>query len=173
MQGRALVPEFGSLVKCLITRAPSRDFLELSAVCFPQKIICSDYASFLASAQDFLSCGSPLALTRPLFLFLHHHSLTSRRSLEGKSLAKSQILLTSWISSPWVSLVLRRTIASNSMDLNLGKFKEIVRDCCAAVHGVTKSWTQLSKWTTGTIAPKQLKRVRYPKHVRMEGRRIG
>ena len=35
--------------------------MELSAVCFPQKIICSDYTSFLASAQDFVSCGSPLA----------------------------------------------------------------------------------------------------------------
>ena len=32
------------------------------------------------------------------------------------------------------------------MIMNLGKFQEMVRDreaWCAAVHGVTKSWTQL------------------------------
>ena len=37
------------------------------------------------------------------------------------------------------------------MIMNLGKFQEMVRDreaWCAAVHGVTKSWTQLGNWTT-------------------------
>ena len=37
------------------------------------------------------------------------------------------------------------------MDMSLSKLQEIVKDreaCSAAVHSVTKSWTQLSKWTT-------------------------
>ena len=35
---------------------------------------------------------------------------------------------------------------TDAMNMNLGKFQEMVRDresWCAAVHGVTKSWAQL------------------------------
>ena len=35
---------------------------------------------------------------------------------------------------------------TDSMDINLSKFQEMVKDreaCCVAVHGVTKSWTQM------------------------------
>ena len=36
---------------------------------------------------------------------------------------------------------------ANLMDMSLSKLREIVKDreaWCAAIHGVTKSWTQLS-----------------------------
>ena len=40
---------------------------------------------------------------------------------------------------------------TDSMDVSVSKLQEMVKDreaWHAAVYGVTKSWTQLSKWTT-------------------------
>ena len=43
---------------------------------------------------------------------------------------------------------------AKSMGMNLSKLQEIVKDrqaCCAAVYGVTKSWTWFSDWITSSI----------------------
>ena len=80
-----------------------------------------------------------------LKLKLHHFGHLMRRA---NSLEKTQMLgkiegrrRRGWERMRWLDTI------TDSMDMNLRKFSEIVKDrggWCAAVHGVMKSWTRLS-----------------------------
>ena len=47
---------------------------------------------------------------------------------------------------------------TDSMDMSLGEFWELVMDREAEIHGVAKSWTRLSDWTELAICMSSLEK---------------
>ena len=69
-----------------------------------------------------------------------------RRKIEGKRRSE-------WQRMRWLDDI------TDSVDMNVSKLREILKDrgdWCAAVHGVAKSQTRLSNWTTATTLPYRL-----------------
>ena len=90
-------------------------------------------------------------LTLKLMLQYFGHLMQTADSL-GKTLMLGKIegrRRRGWQKLRWLDGI------NDTMDMNLGKLWEMVRDretWCVAVHGVVKSQTSLDKWTTVQLA---------------------
>ena len=77
-------------------------------------------------------------------LLYHFNFLKLSRLIQGKAEGNWR---WEWQRMEWLDSI------TDAMDMNLSKLWEIVENggaWCAAVQGVTKSWTWLSDWTTTT-----------------------
>ena len=73
------------------------------------------------------------------------HLLQTANSLEKTLMQRKIEDKSGWQKMRWLESI------TDSMDMNLSKLREVVKDreaWCPAVHGAGKSWTWLSDWTT-------------------------
>ena len=121
------------------------------------KVLCAEADPFRVSlgdsrrsSQSILKEISPEYSLEGLMLKLKlqyfGHLMWRTDSLEKTlMLGKSEGSRRRWQRIRWLDTI------TDSMDMNLSKLQEIVEDRGArhaAVHGVSKSWTWLSDWTT-------------------------
>ena len=105
-------------------------------------MVCISYSELVATYKNTLPLlRRILFLTDCIYNFLFFTTSGSSLML-GKSEGKRR---RGWQRMRWLGSI------TTSMDMNLSKLQEIVKDrgaCCAAVHRVAKSQTQLNNWTT-------------------------
>ena len=104
------------------------------------------------------SCLCVLTLCNPMDYTVHEILLTRILEWVAISISRGTSQIRDWTQVYHISGWFFTSWATREapMDTSLSKLREILKDRetrCAAVHGVTKSWTWLNNWTTITKTP--------------------
>ena len=113
----------------------------------PLRVLWTARRSNQSILKEFRSSEYPLEGEMLKLKFQYHHLMQRADSLE-KTLMLGKIEIKRRSGRQRMRSL---NSITNSMDMDLSKLQEIVKDkegCLAAVHWVAKSQTQFSKWTT-------------------------